>query len=155
MPKKNPVLSAACDPAKVHPALQDNLSYCLYKSAMRLRLMIDKELEKFGIVAPQSGMLKILKISGRLNQNQLGFEMGIDKASMVRFIDGLEEKKFLVRISDTKDRRVKYLEITTRGRELINKLVRIREKLEDEFFKYLSSSEREALKTIIPKLLRH
>ncbi len=139
---------------KVHPELTNFFCYCFYKSAIRLRASIDAGTKKHGVIAPQRGILYLLKKLGEISQNTLGKELGIDKATMVKLIDGLEKKKLVTRTADKKDRRAKNIQVTVKGIEFLSKIDKIHHQVENEFLSKLSTEERNSLRTIIPKLLR-
>lgn len=137
-----------------HPHLKSYVSYCLHKSAAKAREILTQELAPWGIIPPQLGMLKILAVEGALSQVNLGDEMLIDKATMVKLIDGLEEKGFIERQAPTTgDRRIKMVRITTKGLKALEKMSKARQKAEDVFLKPLSAAEKAALKKILPKLV--
>ncbi len=54
--------------------------------------MLSVEFDKQGLVSPQFGILRLLQLLGPMSQITLGQDLGIDKASMVKFIDGIEKK---------------------------------------------------------------
>ncbi len=89
----------------IHPELQDFLGYAMSKLAMRVRSRMDELVSRYGIVAPQCGILKMLHRVGPMTQVELGSYMMIDKATMVRFLDGLEELGLAVRSTHDSDRR--------------------------------------------------
>lgn len=138
----------------VHPNLRNYFGYCLYKSAARLRLSLDKALAKHGLVAPQLGILRLLEWDGPTSQIQLGRLLGIDKATMVKWIDGLERQGSVLRAGSGKDRRVKFVEVTAKGREILQAASKVRDRAEKEFLSPLTEKERQALRTILPKLLK-
>jgi DNA-binding MarR family transcriptional regulator len=138
---------------KIHPKLLSHVGYCLHKVALRFRSAADEELKAYGLVGPQFGILKLLTMLGDLTQIELGSHMIMDKATMVRMIDGLEEKGYLLRTNSTRDRRAKILRLTPAGKKMMVKLDKIRQKVEDEFLKPLSATERAQLKKIVTKLL--
>lgn len=139
-------------PLRLHPDLKEYLGYCFYKAATRIRSKVDLELAPFGVVAPQFGMLIILDSQGSMTQGELAEFMSMDKATMVRMIDGLEEKKFLTRVPSKEDRRSNRLAITPGGRAALIKLDRARERAEGEFLAALSRKEQAQLRAIISKL---
>lgn len=143
-----------CDNLHVHKALKPYFSYCLYKSALHLRERINTALADHGIIATQLGILRLLSELGPISQNELGQEMGVDKASMVKFIDGLEAKKLVTRAGSTKDRRVKFIHITKPGLKLLTEATRLRADTEDEFLAPLTATEKAQLRKILPKLLK-
>ena len=136
-----------------HKELKKYLGYCFYKTALALRSKVDQRYARFGLVAPQYGMLIILTDAGPLTQNELGQSMVIDKATMVRMIDVLEEKKYVTRTQSKTDRRANYLEITKAGRAVLDKLDEERRAAEEEFLQPLTPAEKTQLKSIIDKLV--
>ncbi|WP_413944706.1 MarR family winged helix-turn-helix transcriptional regulator [Bdellovibrio sp. HCB-162] len=137
----------------VHPALKVYFGYCLSKAALKHKSMLAKELDKYKIVSPQLGIMKLLQINGPASQISLGQDMHIDKASMVKFIDGLEKQKYVRRVPDKNDRRIKLVELTEKGLKDLQKLARIRQEIEDEFLSPLSAKEKESLREIVSKLV--
>jgi len=139
---------------KLHPVLQKHLGYCLYKVALKFRTLIDGALAEEGIIAPQFGILNILRESDGLNQISLGLQMGIDKATMVKLIDGLEKLSYVVRVSSETDRREKFLKVTPRGLKFLEQILPRVKAVETEFLKPLDAEERRVLMDAIPKLMQ-
>lgn len=137
----------------VHPKLKSNTCYCIVKVATRMRARLDERLEPFKIIGPQYAMLRLLSIEGRLNQVELGNFMAMDKATMVRMLDGLEKMKYLKRVQSETDRRAKCLELSDAGRKLLKKIDGLREEAEAEFLAPLTATEKKQLKAIVSKLL--
>jgi DNA-binding MarR family transcriptional regulator len=138
----------------VHPNLRTYFGFCLYKSAARLRLMLDGALAKHKIVAPQLGILRLLDWDGPTSQIELGRALSIDKATMVKLIDGLEARSLVMRVGSGKDRRVKLVEITSAGRKVLKVASKTRDGVEKEFLSALTESECQFLREILPKLLK-
>ncbi|HEY8270238.1 MAG TPA: MarR family transcriptional regulator [Pseudobdellovibrionaceae bacterium] len=138
----------------LHPALEKHLGYCLYKAALKFRAMIDHMMVQEKLIAPQFGVLLILREIEGLNQINLGLQMGIDKATIVKLIDGLERAAYVTRVSSETDRREKFLQITPRGRKLLEDLKPRMKDLETEFLKPLDPEEKSILLNAIPKLMK-
>lgn len=138
----------------VHPDLKNFFSYCLYKSAVRMKALLDLRLAEHGLVTSHLGILRILEGGGPISQVELGRTMGIDKATMVKLIDMLEAKKLVTRKGSTGDRRVKLIQITPAGISRRKALAELREKVETDFLAHLTEEERQSLKAIMPKLLQ-
>lgn len=138
---------------KVHPLLKKHTGYCLAKAAARFRALFDQALIPYGLIAPQVGLLSLLSEIGPVNQVELGQSLGIDKATMVRLIDGLESRGYLVRVAEKTDRRAKRLEITKAGAAAGKKLAVLRRGIEEEFLGVLTATEREQLRAIVHKLV--
>ena len=141
------------DPSRVHPALKDYLGYCLFKSANKMRSMLDQSLMECSLQSIHFGILSILNQGEVCSQIHMGEEMGIDKASMVKLIDKLESLKLVERLGDPKDRRIKLLKITTLGKSTFVKAKKIARLVESELLKNLTQKEQELIKNIIPRLL--
>ncbi len=151
--KRTSLLSIPEPSAKLHPYLKNYLGYCFYKAAARIRGKVDRRLAEFGVVAPQFGMLIILQQAGGMTQGELGSFMDIDKATMVRMIDGLETKGFLTRTTTKSDRRAKRLEITKLGAKNLLKMNKARMRAEEEFLTDLGTQEQAQLRSIVSKLI--
>ena len=67
--------------------------------------------------------------------------MGKDKSAILRIIDVLEEKELVRRAVDTKDRRKKYLMVTKKGKQVIEKFIKIDAELRTELKKGLTKKE--------------
>ena len=62
-------------------------------------------------------------------QQELACSMGKDKSAILRTIDMIEAKELVKRVSDTTDRRKKYLMITKKGERVIEQYLKIEEEL--------------------------
>ena len=145
-----------CAPSQVtvHPALKQYFAYCLYKAAQRLRSKLDEGLRIHGVIAPQYGVLSLLKTAGPMSQVELGREMSIDKATIVKLVDRLETKNYLERNFREGDRRVNELAITDKGRKFLEVASKVRRSVEEDFLSPLSAQERKLLEKMMPKLLK-
>lgn len=99
------------------------------------------------------GILIVLRESGSLSQQELGLQIGIDKASMVKIIDDLEALGFVSRKVSGADRRVNLIRMTSKGLRSLDKFSEIRQSVENEFMAPLSVEERKTLKNLMGKLL--
>lgn len=141
------------DETRVHPVLKEYVGYCLYKASAWLRSIQDEALESHHIQSHHLGILKVLEVTGRQSQIQLGDEMGFDKASMVKIIDHLEEQKLVERQPHPTDRRIKNVMITPKGIKLIVDSSQVREKIEKIFFKDLTLEEQKIFRKLISRVI--
>ena len=84
----------------------------------------------------------------------LSDELGISTASASRAADGLVRKKLTTRVEDPDDRRVRRLALTSRGRELADRIISARLAGLEEFTASLASDEREKLEAALEALLK-
>jgi DNA-binding MarR family transcriptional regulator len=138
----------------VHPNLKNYFAYCLYKSAARIKALLDQALAKEGIATSQLGIMRIIESEGPISQVDLGSTMGIDKATIVKLLDGLETDHLVVRKGAEGDRRVKLIHLTPTGRAKLKSVTPVRDRVEREFLAHLTEAERQALRSILPKLLK-
>ncbi len=69
----------------------------------------------------QIGLLLIIYTSqDEVIQQELACTMGKDKSAILRTIDVIEHKELIKRVSDTQDRRKKYLMITKKGERVVD-----------------------------------
>ncbi|MGZ3689937.1 MAG: MarR family winged helix-turn-helix transcriptional regulator [Pseudobdellovibrio sp.] len=141
------------DETKVHPELKNYMGYCLKKVTAHMHMLMNTALKKHDLQGYHMGVLKVIEVSGQISQIDLGEEMGIDKASMVKIIDHLEKKKCVERIASREDRRIKYIVVTKAGAKLLQNCHLLKTDVEKEFFRKLTPSEIETFKKIIHKLL--
>ena len=141
------------DETRVHPVLKEYMGYCLYKASAWLRSIQDEALENHHVQSHHVGVLKVLEVSGRQSQIQLGDEMGFDKASMVKIIDHLEIQKLVERQAHPTDRRIKNVVITGKGIKLIANSSAVREKVEKIFFKNLTVDEQKVFRQLISRVI--
>jgi DNA-binding MarR family transcriptional regulator len=84
----------------------------------------------------------------------LSEELGISPASASRAADGLVRKKLATRVEDPDDRRVRRLALTSRGRDLADRIISARLAGLEEFTASLSSEERQKLEAALEALLK-
>ena len=145
--------SIRIESTKFNPALSSCFGYCFFKAAIKMKYLLNEEFFAQGLILPQLGLMMLLKKLGPMSQIVLGRELDIDKATMVKLIDNLEDKKFVTRTPSKKDRRIKFLEITKLGIKKLEEMTELRLKIEKEFLRNLSASEKENLTKIIAKLV--
>ena len=135
------------------PLLRDYFGYSLFKASARLRSLMDQALAKYEMQSHHLGIIKLLQLKGSISQIQIGDELGIDKASMVKLIDQLEKEKYVSRQTDKKDRRIKNIILTNKGIKTIQQCDSVKKNVETQFFSKLASEEVTLLKRLMPLLL--
>lgn len=152
MAKKTQVFNYQ-DETKVHPALIKYCGYCMKKATIRLRSLMDDELKKFNVSTGELGLLKVIQDGEKISQIQLGDQLGIDKASMVKLIDALEKQKLVERIAHPTDRRVKNIQLTKNGQKILDHCQSGKLRAEKKFFEPLTTAEEKTFRDLIQKLI--
>ncbi len=138
---------------RIHPALRASFLYCFHKASVRYSAFIVHAFSKYRIIPAQYGVLKFLNVAGPLSQITLGDEMGIDKATMVKLIDGLENERYIRRVGNKKDRRIKLIYMTPKGHQILQKSRQIINSAEERLLSSLSTTHKDVVKKAMPLLL--
>jgi len=80
------------------------------------------------------------------SQLTLGRTSMMDKSTLVRAVDEMEEGGYLVRTPDPADRRVRSVSITERGKQVLERAALAVAKVEEEFLAVLPPDQRRAFR---------
>lgn len=127
--------------------------YCFARATMQFKGELNARLELLGISPPGYLILEALEAAGPSSQNALGRSLGIDQASMVRFVDALEGDGFVRRLADRHDRRARLLSATRAGQGVRRKARAASLALEAEFFANVPASEKKRWHASLRNLL--
>jgi len=97
-----------------------------------IRLLKKRFLEQADIklTTEQIGLLIVIFMNKEeVIQQELACSMGKDKSAILRTIDLIEAKDLVKRVSDTADRRKKYLMVTKKGERVIEQYLTIENEL--------------------------
>ena len=97
-----------------------------------IRLLKKRFIEQADIklTTEQIGLLLVISMNKEeVIQQELACSMGKDKSAILRTIDMIEAKDLVKRVSDTADRRKKYLMITKKGERVIEQYLAIENEL--------------------------
>jgi MarR family transcriptional regulator, lower aerobic nicotinate degradation pathway regulator len=86
-------------------------------------------------------------------QQRLAERLGMDENNLVLLLNGLEAAGSIARRRDPDDRRRHIVEITPRGKRVLERAERGMAKLEEELLSALSPSERATLKQLVRRVL--
>lgn len=108
--------------------------------------MFTEECRRQNIDAPNPGVLHLLEEMGPMSQQQLGRKLRIDRTTMVKIVDSLEEKHLARRRNHPEDRRAYLVEISAQGKKALAAAARVAEKLESELLARFSPEERKLIR---------
>jgi DNA-binding MarR family transcriptional regulator len=92
-----------------------SIGYLLFRCNALSYRSVNAELAPLGIEVKQFAILCSLQTGGPKSQGWLGEHLGIDRTTMVQFVDGLEAKGLVERQRNPADRRSYALTITPEG----------------------------------------
>ncbi len=124
--------------------------FLIAKAHQRLWTLFNDECKRLGFDVPCGGVLHLLDECGSMSQQQLGRKLRIDRTSMVKLVDALEEKKLARRRDHPEDRRIYLVEITAAGKKALAELQVVGDAMEKQLLSPFSEDE---VKTIRRALL--
>ncbi len=126
---------------------QDNLPLGMVVGQMMhemLRVLKKRDIEQAEVILSieQHAVLHILnERESDVILNEMADAMGKDKSAILRIIDVLEEKELVRRAVDPKDRRKKFLMVTKKGEQVIEKFLKIEAELRTELKEGLTKED--------------
>lgn len=121
-----------------------------------LERAIQNTFSEFGLNSGEFDVLATLRRSGKpyqLSPTELFSTLMVTSGTMTHRIDSLEKSELVRRRPDPNDRRGTLIELTEKGFNLIEKAVEAHVKNEHRILEILDESERQALTTLLRKLL--
>src|SRR5579863_8993592 len=111
----------------------DSLVYLLKHAQQALSELNNTALEPYGITGRELGVLAAVDEGEPASQQDIARRLGVDRTTMVAFIDGLEGKGLVERRPHELDRRRNVIELTALGRETLQKALIASGEAEREF----------------------
>jgi DNA-binding MarR family transcriptional regulator len=141
------------DRRPANPELVTRLGYLLKHAQLRLYELTTAALEPFGLDGRQLAVLVVLGSGEPASQQEAAHRLGIDRTTMVAFVDALERKGFVERRPHAQDRRKNVVKLTTSGRDTLRQASKASDAAEQRFLAPLSAplarQLRQALTTVV------
>lgn len=109
-------------------------------------------LREFGLRVPEWRALAALHARKRCTMSELADLATIDRTTLTRTVDRMQDAGWITRIADSEDMRVTRLELTTAGRKLFEKIWPTVERLNELALSGLSSSQIDALRKVLGQM---
>jgi DNA-binding MarR family transcriptional regulator len=136
----------------VREAVAGRVGFLLQRAHRRLREDVLATLEGSGVNPGQLTILGALTVRNDLTQSALTSVTGIEKSSMVIFVDSLEADGWVERRLDPEDRRARVVHLKGKGRKRLAALGPRLEAVEERFLSALSRAERLQLVDLLQRL---
>jgi len=101
---------------------------------------------------PDAGVLRLLRMSAGISQQELATRLRIHPSRLVAIVDNLEERKFVERKVNPDDRRLYSLQLTSSGVEILGQIGKVAREHQDALLSALSSEERVELALLLHKV---
>src|SRR4051794_7523539 len=95
----------------------------IFRIRKKLRTIVDKNLQPYGLTSPQFFILLVLKKEKSIKSTQLADLLTIKPSAVTTLVDKLVERNYVKRLPSSTDRRVIYLELKKDGEGLIGKVL--------------------------------
>jgi DNA-binding MarR family transcriptional regulator len=117
-------------------------------AADRFALLLSED----DLTPPLAGIMRLLRGSPGLSQQQLADRLGVAPSRIVSYVDDLEARGWLSRTRDSEDRRVNVLALTAKGQKAFASLAAVARGHEATITAALTAAERETLMKLLTKL---
>lgn len=110
-------------------------------------------LKDYYLTSAQFEVLQKLYFNGKMRMSDISRELGVAKSTITGIVRGLESSGYVVKVKDPNDLRVNVLELTSRGKEIIEKVIARRQDFVSQCLKSLDSRITERLREDLNRLL--
>ena len=114
--------------------------------------------ERYGVDTAEADVLFTLRRAGephRLTPSRLAESLLVSSGTLTSRLDRLERKELVARVPHPRDRRSVEVELTARGRQLVDDAVTVHVENEQRMLEPLSERDRETLDRLTSRLLEH
>lgn len=126
----------------------------LTRGTHSLLMRLEPHITRHGITTTQFGILETLLHLGPLNQRELGQKLLLSKGNISVVVSNLEKSTLVDRRRDEEDRRQTIVQLTAKGRKLIEKMFpKVVDAIVDDFAN-LTAGELETLGRLAKKVGR-
>ena len=150
--------SAKTTPAGPGPQTKDkdsNIGFLLSRAHQGFRARMATALEGTGLHLGQVVILGVLAQANDLSQRQLCHLTGIEKSSMVIFIDALEENHWVERLKHPTDRRAHVVHLTAQALARLAPIGARLKKTEADCLSVLNAQEQRSLASLLNRVADH
>ena len=144
----------AAEPPALPPSMRDRVPFLLYVTSQISLALANQMLAQMGLSARQAGILTLVTELEPMTQKALGDTLRIDRTTMVKLVDDLENKGYVVRQRHPSDRRAFLIQPTGSGRAAKDEAVCILDEQQRRFLAPLTPAERRQLATLLKRLHR-
>jgi DNA-binding MarR family transcriptional regulator len=130
----------------------DCIVFLLAKAYQRAHANIKRRLGAYGLTPVQNIVLEALRCEEGISAGDLGNRLVLDNATLSGVLDRMSEKGWIVKQTDSEDKRVLRIYLSERAKELHDQLAREREEANEEILRQLSIEERLLLKRLLKDL---
>lgn len=114
-----------------------------------------ERLAPLGLTPAHAGSLRVIAASAGSSQQDVADRLGMFPSRFVALVDELQERGLVERLENLRDRRVYLLQITARGRQVLQSIGRVAHEHQDALLAALNKEERETLAALLLRVADH
>lgn len=125
------------------------IAVVLHDVANRLKVLIDKKVQPYKLTRIKWLALSLLEKRNGMTQSELARELGVDGSAIARLVRRMEDRNFIYRKGDEKDRRIVRVYIKDEARPVLEDLKAISDDVSAEALRGLNEKEQESFLTLL------
>ena len=136
-------------------SIDERVMMAIVRAAERFKKECSAIFKRCGLSFPQYNVLRVLDASkdGRNTMKDINQIMLVSGANMTGITKRLEKMGCIVRSTDQNDERLKWLEITEKGRQLVGSVANEKDQIVREYLKSYSNEEKSEILTTLNGIL--
>lgn len=131
----------------------ESLGFLVHTLSTQMKQTLEVKLKTKNLTIYQFGALMQVYKNGSLTQKEIADFINTDEPSTARLMKRLEDKNFIKRTADEKDKRKKVISLTSEGRELLNELLPFALEVGNSFTSKISEQENKILYELLLKVI--
>ncbi|MDB3916275.1 MarR family transcriptional regulator [Alphaproteobacteria bacterium] len=131
---------------------EENIGLLIHDVGRLLRVLYDRQMASIGLTRSQWLLLTYLYFKDGINQTELASLMDMEKAPLSRLLDRMEIKGWIIRKTETNDRRVKNIYLSESVKPLVSSLREKAGKYRKDSLSILSDKELNKLRDLLQVL---
>jgi DNA-binding MarR family transcriptional regulator len=137
------------------PELNARLGHLLKHAQLRLAELSAEALAPFGISGRELAVLLVLAGQEAASQQQAAGRLGVDRTTMVAFLDTLEGKDLVARRPDPGDRRRNVVVLTAQGEDTLRRATAASDAAERRFLTPLTAPDAACFRAALQAVVLH
>jgi DNA-binding MarR family transcriptional regulator len=116
--------------------------------------MFAGRLRGLGLTPPLFAVMVVLQASGPMTQSRLSDGVGIDRATMVRLVDALEQRAWLIRTPHPQDARALLVRLAPAALPVLNEARVIEEQCQRDLLQEFSPIEQHQFEAMLARIVQ-
>ena len=129
--------------------LNDCAAFITNKTSKLLSERLEARMAVYHVTRTQWLAMYFINKKPDMTQNELAESLGTKGSTVVSLLDRMERDELITRTTVAKDRRVRHLALTAKGKKVLIKLTEVAEKFKEDAIKDLSEKDLDIFKSVL------